>query len=148
LGHNILHGSVQIIEYVTGSNAQNRHAPYTQLQVSFLIPLRAIAAIMGCTINFDSEFGSVAVEVRHVAPCSLLAAKLQSGRPFSQLLPKQDFGEAHGSTQFPRASDCLHISAEHHPSTGFAGPPPLKGRITAHLWRLDPVLSRGRSPLI
>src|SRR5436189_6142430 len=84
---------------------------------------------MRFAVDLDKQFSLMAVEIADVGACSLLATKLQPRRTLLKFPPKQHLRQTHGLAELSRTADGRFRSAEHHPSTGFAGPPPLMGRI-------------------
>jgi hypothetical protein len=79
---------------------------------------------MGLAVHLHRELDGWAIEIEHIWPGGMLAPKSQALIAFAQLLPEQDFGQAHGSALL--LGECLgRFRAMKHAAT--TPPPPLRG---------------------
>ena len=93
-----------------------------------------MAAAMRFAVDFDRKAVTWAEEVEHIAAGRMLAAEAQAIGARPQHLPKDHFGQCHGTSQ--RAGAALRVlgAVEHgatYPSTIAAqwSPSPSRGRI-------------------
>jgi hypothetical protein len=91
------HRSLQIIEHVSGSNAECSHTVLLKIQVAPRVPFYGIAALMCFTVDFDDHLRVMAVEISDIAARGVLPPKLQTFGSLPKLLPEQNLRETHGA---------------------------------------------------
>ena len=136
---------VQVLKHVTSGDSRHSKPLATEHRVTRDIAPRLIAEAMSFPVDFDNEASFETGEIDSHLTDRKLFPEFVTIRPFSQLLPQKNLGQAHVLPQRTRALNLLDRRVEDAwaPSTALrAVPLPIPGRITAIIHSLDHVPSR------
>jgi len=126
-----IHTHLQILQNVPSPNPEHRKSLSFQRRDPRAIAFRPVATIVRLAIDLDPQSDFEAGEVDYVRSNRKLAAEAKTAGPFAQLLPQQDFGQAHVLAQAASCPDRLDRADEDKgdPSTMLRMVPlPVPGR--------------------
>jgi hypothetical protein len=94
---------LKIPHHVNGGNPERRDAQRGQCRIASGIAFRAVAHVMGHTVDLDREFRGRAVEIEDIRTERMLAAKAHAFRSGAEMLPELHFGRGQVATEVPCA---------------------------------------------
>jgi len=98
---------LQILQHVSRRNSEHGKSLPVQRRVPRAIAFRPVVAIVRFAIDLDPQSNFEAGEVDYVRSYRKLASEAKTVGPFAQLLPQQDFGQAHVLAQAASCPDRL-----------------------------------------
>jgi hypothetical protein len=98
----MLEHSVEIIQHVSGWDAQDANALARQPLISNRVSGRPVTSVVRFTVDLDRKVCCGAEKVEHIRAGGVLASIANTIRFLSELLPEEDFRQAHSSPELSR----------------------------------------------
>ena len=102
-----------ILHHHLRRHPQRRHALRAQEMRARPISLRRPRTVMPPAIHLDIDPCGCAIEIEHIDPGRVLAAKLEPARPLAQFGPQHDLRQRHFLPQFACALESIHWPGDH-----------------------------------
>jgi hypothetical protein len=124
---NELQDAVDTSQHIRRGHPKRPNTRVGEPLIAVSISIREVAEFVNSAINLNAQPGPLRIEIKHVRPSRVLFAELESARPLSKMLPKDNFRQSHLSSKRPCAFNVSARASEHSPPPRFAWSPSPKG---------------------